>query len=97
LLIHRANWSPHCLSACNNCSDSLIGGKCANAHLSNAFGCLDPGTCPARTEIFCAFWQEVARLTKPNSSLQGLENRYRAFKTPAGNQCLYGQYEKAKT
>jgi hypothetical protein len=101
-LIHRASWSPQFLSACSSCSDSLIGGKCAKEHLSSDLsssnlGCLDPTKRPLRTGKFIVFFQGVARLTKPNFSLQGLDNRYRAFKTPVDKQGLYRQNEKAKT
>jgi hypothetical protein len=50
---------------------------------------------PPGTEKFTALLQVVARLTKPNISLQGLENRYRAFKTRADKQGLYRQNEKS--
>jgi hypothetical protein len=83
-LIHRANWSPQCLSACSSCSDSLIGGKCAKEHLSNDFGCLDPGNCVARTEKFTALSQELVRLTKPNVSLQRLRQSLQGFQNTGG-------------
>ena len=72
LLIHRASWSPQCFSACNSCSDSLIGGKYAKEHLSSDLGCLDPPNRPLRTEKFVAFWLEVARPYKTQLFVTGL-------------------------
>jgi hypothetical protein len=60
-------------------------------------GCLDPGNCDVRTEIFRAFCRKLPALQNPTFRYRGLDNRYRAFKTPPGNQCLYRQDEKAKT
>jgi hypothetical protein len=70
-----------------------MGGICAKEHLSSDLGCLDSANRLQRTEKFIALSQKVAGLTKPNTSSQGLENRYKAFKTPAGNQGFYRQDE----
>src|SRR5882724_2104406 len=72
LLIHRASWSPHCLSAWSSCSDSLIGGICAKAHLLSELGCLDPANRPSGTENFFAGFSQGA------VSLQTPTVRYRA-------------------
>jgi hypothetical protein len=58
---------------------------------------LRPGEWATQNRKIYAFSEEVAQLTKPNISLQGLENHYRAFKTMVAIRGLYRQNEKAKT
>jgi hypothetical protein len=84
LLIHRASWSPQCLSACSSCSDSLMGGKCAKEHLSSDLGCLDTANRLLRTRKFTGLSQEVAGLTKPNVSLQGLRQSLQGLQNTGG-------------
>ena len=83
-LIHRANWSPQCLSACSSCSDSLIGGKMCHGAPLKRLWMLRPGQLCRRNRNILSFRQEVARLTKPNVSLQSLRQSLQGFQNTGG-------------
>ena len=52
---------------------------------------------PPEQKYFVLSGGKLPALQTPTFRYSGLDNRYRVFKTPAGNQCWYGQDEKAKT
>ena len=84
LLIHRASWSPQCLSACSSCSDSLIGGKCAKEHLSSDSWMLRPGQSATQNRKIYGFLAGSCPPYKTQHFVTGLRQSLQGFQNTGG-------------